>query len=84
MSKGKVRVLWEKGALRIVEREDDWWMAGNRKVHRLWLERRNSAFQDSWWSSLKSVSYLSWPHFQFFSRREAIAFLRGVADAITR
>ncbi len=84
MSEEQSKVLWEEGSLRIVERENDWWMAGNRKVRKLWLERRNCAFQAGWWSSLRSVDYLRWPNFQFFSKKEAIFFLRGVASAITR
>lgn len=87
MSDEQSKVIWQEGSHRIVEREQDFWMAGARKVRKLRLEIRSLSFSfpgPSHWSYLREVDYLRWPYFQFFSKKEAVAFLRGVADATTR
>ncbi len=72
-------VLWKDGDKQIVDR-GNYWMAGARKVHRLRLEK----YLDRQWWLVTDVDFLGWPRFEYFSRQQAIAYLKGYLQGQTR
>ena len=75
---------------RIIGRDDDYWFAKFRLVRVLRLERRRSSF-DAWSPIGPGANFLKWPPrtgtfsgkpHTYHSRKTAIAFLQGYAEAL--
>ncbi len=74
MEKG-VKVFWQEGLERIVDR-GDYRYAGARRIKQLRLEINDRCPH----RPLKTCDYMSWPALGFTSRKEAIAYLKGWAQ----